>query len=201
MSEVGENEAGGVPEIITAHVGREGELPPILHEVQRARSRWSRIGDTDCQSTQPFPRRSAWRGEILSRFHRAPVKAVQVGGPLGAYIPPKQFDQRFANEDFAQADALIGHASMVVFDESADMGQMARFAMEFCAAESCGKCTPCRIGSTRGAELIDRIRSGGRVFDHGWRCNVLGSAGNSRGDRDACDQGSYVGKRFGAMAE
>ncbi|MDQ4419096.1 formate dehydrogenase [Sphingobium sp. DEHP117] len=94
-----------------------------------------------------------------------PVKAVQVGGPLGAYIPPQQFDLRFAYEDYAQADALIGHAGIVVFDESADMGNMARFAMEFCAAESCGKCTPCRIGSTRGVELIDRIREGGRGID------------------------------------
>ncbi|RXR29279.1 NADH-ubiquinone oxidoreductase-F iron-sulfur binding region domain-containing protein [Sphingobium fluviale] len=94
-----------------------------------------------------------------------PVKAVQVGGPLGAYIPPDQFDLRFAYEDYAQADALIGHAGIVVFDESADMGHMARFAMEFCAAESCGKCTPCRIGSTRGVELIDRIRAGGRGVD------------------------------------
>ncbi len=93
------------------------------------------------------------------------VKAVQVGGPLGAYIPPEQFDLRFAYEDYAQADALIGHAGIVVFDEGADMGHMARFAMEFCAAESCGKCTPCRIGSTRGVELIDRIRAGGRDVD------------------------------------
>mgnify|MGYP000984494369 CR=1 FL=1 len=94
-----------------------------------------------------------------------PVKAVQVGGPLGAYIPPEQFHLRFAYEDYAQADALIGHGGVVVFDDSVDMGQMARFAMEFCAAESCGKCTPCRIGSTRGVELIDRIRAGGNAAD------------------------------------
>ena len=87
-----------------------------------------------------------------------PVKAVQVGGPLGAYIPPAQFDLPFGYEEFAAADALIGHGGVVVFDDSADMGAMARFAMEFCAAESCGKCTPCRIGSTRGVELIDRLR-------------------------------------------
>ncbi len=86
-----------------------------------------------------------------------PVKAVQVGGPLGAYIPPERFDLRFDYEAYAGADALIGHGGVVVFDESADMRQMARFAMEFCAAESCGKCTPCRIGSKRGVELIDRI--------------------------------------------
>lgn len=87
-----------------------------------------------------------------------PVKAVQVGGPLGAYIHPDQFDLPFDYEAYAQASALIGHGGVVVFDDAADMGRMARFAMEFCAIESCGKCTPCRIGSTRGVELLDRIR-------------------------------------------
>ena len=93
-----------------------------------------------------------------------PVKAVQVGGPLGAYIHPGQFDLPFDYEAYAAADALIGHAGITVFDDTADMGAMARFAMEFCAAESCGKCTPCRIGAVRGVELIDRIRTGGRVL-------------------------------------
>ncbi len=92
-----------------------------------------------------------------------PVKAVQVGGPLGAYIPPEQFELPFDYEAYAAANALIGHGGVVVFDDSADMGAQARFAMQFCAAESCGKCTPCRIGSTRGVELIDRIRSGGKA--------------------------------------
>ncbi len=92
-----------------------------------------------------------------------PVKAVQVGGPLGAYIPPEQFHLPFDYEAYAGADALIGHGGITVFDDSADMGKLARFAMAFCAAESCGKCTPCRIGSTRGVELIDRIRSGGKA--------------------------------------
>ncbi|WJS98731.1 NADH-ubiquinone oxidoreductase-F iron-sulfur binding region domain-containing protein [Novosphingobium humi] len=94
-----------------------------------------------------------------------PVKAVQVGGPLGAYIPPAQFDLPFDYEAYARADALIGHGGVVVVDDSADMGRLARFAMEFCAVESCGKCTPCRIGSTRGVELIDRIRAGAKVLD------------------------------------
>ncbi len=94
-----------------------------------------------------------------------PVKAVQVGGPLGAYLHPDQFDIAFGYEEYAEADALIGHAGITVFDDSADMGEMARFAMEFCAAESCGKCTPCRIGAVRGTEIIDRIRSGGRDTD------------------------------------
>lgn len=92
-----------------------------------------------------------------------PVKAVQVGGPLGAYIHPDQFDLPFDYEAYAAADALIGHGGIVVFDDSADMGAMARFAMQFCAVESCGKCTPCRIGSTRGVELIDRIRGQGSI--------------------------------------
>jgi formate dehydrogenase iron-sulfur subunit len=94
-----------------------------------------------------------------------PVKAVQVGGPLGAYIHPDQFDIAFDYETYTAADALIGHGGITVFDDTADMGEMARFAMEFCAAESCGKCTPCRIGSVRGVEIIDRIRAGGRPRD------------------------------------
>ena len=88
-----------------------------------------------------------------------PVKAVQVGGPLGAYIHPDQFDIAFDYEEYAAADALIGHAGITVFDDTADMGAMAHFAMEFCAVESCGKCTPCRIGAVRGQEIIERIRS------------------------------------------
>jgi formate dehydrogenase iron-sulfur subunit len=89
-----------------------------------------------------------------------PVRAVQVGGPLGAYFPPSMFHLPFDYEAFAAADGLIGHAGMVVFDDTVDMAAMARFAMEFCAAESCGKCTPCRIGSVRGMEVIDRIVAG-----------------------------------------
>ena len=88
-----------------------------------------------------------------------PVKAAQVGGPLGAYVPPGGFDLPLDYEAFAAADALIGHGGVVVLDDTADMGRLARFAMEFCAVESCGKCTPCRIGATRGVELIDRIRA------------------------------------------
>ncbi len=86
-----------------------------------------------------------------------PVKAVQVGGPLGAYFPRALFDTPFDYEAFAAKDGLIGHAGIVVFDDRADMLRMARFAMEFCAIESCGKCTPCRLGSTRGVEVVDRI--------------------------------------------
>ena len=89
-----------------------------------------------------------------------PVKAVQVGGPLGAYFAPAKFDTPFGYEEFDGAGGLIGHAGVVVFDDSADMRAMARFAMEFCAIESCGKCTPCRIGAVRGVETIDRIGQG-----------------------------------------
>ncbi|HLT03089.1 MAG TPA: NADH-ubiquinone oxidoreductase-F iron-sulfur binding region domain-containing protein [Geminicoccaceae bacterium] len=105
-----------------------------------------------------------------------PVKAVQVGGPLGAYIHPDQFDIRFDYEEYTEADALIGHGGITVFDDTADMGHMARFAMEFCAAESCGKCTPCRIGAVRGVELIDRIRAGGRPADAVERLAVMHNA-------------------------
>ncbi len=89
-----------------------------------------------------------------------PVKAVQVGGPLGAYHPRSEFHTPFGYEEFAGQGGLIGHAGLTVFDDSADMLQQARFAMEFCAIESCGKCTPCRIGAVRGAETIDRIARG-----------------------------------------
>ncbi|MCW1918570.1 formate dehydrogenase [Rhodobacter sp. KR11] len=89
-----------------------------------------------------------------------PVKAVQVGGPLGAYFPRSLFDTPFGYEEFAGKEGLIGHAGLTIFDDSADMLGMARFAMEFCAIESCGKCTPCRIGAVRGVETVDRIARG-----------------------------------------
>ena len=89
-----------------------------------------------------------------------PVKAVQVGGPLGAYFPRGLFDTPFDYEEFAKRDGLIGHAGITVFDDSADMLKQARFAMEFCAVESCGKCTPCRLGSQRGMEVLDRVAAG-----------------------------------------
>jgi formate dehydrogenase iron-sulfur subunit len=89
-----------------------------------------------------------------------PVRAVQVGGPLGAYFPRALFDTPFDYEAFAARDGLIGHGGVVVFDDTVDMAKQARFAMEFCALESCGKCTPCRIGATRGVETIERIMRG-----------------------------------------
>ena len=89
-----------------------------------------------------------------------PVRAVQVGGPLGAYFPPSLFDTPFDYEAFSARDGLIGHGGIVVFNDSVDMAAQARFAFEFCAIESCSKCTPCRIGSVRGQEVVDRIVKG-----------------------------------------
>jgi formate dehydrogenase iron-sulfur subunit len=89
-----------------------------------------------------------------------PIRAVQAGGPLGAYVHPRQFDTLLDYEQFAAVGAMVGHGGLVVFDDTVDMGEMARFAMEFCAIESCGKCTPCRIGAVRGVEVIDKIRGG-----------------------------------------
>ncbi|MGY4830027.1 formate dehydrogenase beta subunit [Sphaerotilaceae bacterium SBD11-9] len=86
-----------------------------------------------------------------------PIKAVQVGGPLGAYLPESQWDVPLDYEAYAALGAVLGHGGIVVHDDTADLSQLARYAMEFCAIESCGKCTPCRIGSTRGVEVIDKI--------------------------------------------
>ena len=97
-------------------------------------------------------------GTVSSR----PVRAVQVGGPLGAYFPRALFDTPFDYEAFTARDGLIGHGGVVVFDDTVDMAQQARFALEFCGIESCGKCTPCRIGSVRGVETIDKIVRGER---------------------------------------
>ena len=89
-----------------------------------------------------------------------PIKAVQMGGPLGAYVPESQWDVPLDYEAYAAIGAVLGHGGIVVHDDTADMASLARYAMEFCAIESCGKCTPCRIGSTRGVEVIDRITKG-----------------------------------------
>ena len=104
-------------------------------------------------------------GELINDFGGGtrsgrPVRAVQVGGPLGAYLPADQLDLPLDYEAFTEANAMLGHGGIVVFDDTVDMSRMARFAMEFCAEESCGKCTPCRVGAVRGVETIDRIRSG-----------------------------------------
>ena len=89
-----------------------------------------------------------------------PIRAVQVGGPLGAFLPESQFDTPLDYEEFNKIWAVLGHGGIVAFDDTVDMAKMARYAFEFCAIESCGKCTPCRIGAVRGAEVIDKIISG-----------------------------------------
>jgi len=104
-----------------------------------------------------------------------PIRAVQVGGPLGAYMPEAQFDTPLDYEAFAAVGATVGHGGIVVFDDTVDMAQQARYAMEFCAVESCGKCTPCRIGSTRGVEVMDKIIAN---EDRGQQIHIL---------RDLCD--------------
>ena len=104
-----------------------------------------------------------------------PIRAVQIGGPLGAYLSESQFDIRIDYEAFSEAGAMLGHGGIVVFDDTVDMAEMARYAMGFCAIESCGKCTPCRIGSTRGVEVIGRILDG---HDHRNNIGLL---------RDLCD--------------
>ncbi|MCF7980871.1 MAG: formate dehydrogenase [Pseudomonadales bacterium] len=90
-------------------------------------------------------------------FSGRPIKAIQVGGPLGAYLPASQWDTPLDYESFAAIGAMLGHGGVVVFDDSVDMAEQARFAMAFCAHESCGKCTPCRIGAVRGVEVIDKV--------------------------------------------
>lgn len=102
------------------------------------------------------------------------VKAVQVGGPLGSYVAPADWDAPLDYEVYAAKGNVVGHGGIVVHDDTADMAQLARYAMEFCAIESCGKCTPCRIGSTRGVEVIDRIvRAGGDPAAHASQVALL----------------------------
>ncbi|VVM06454.1 formate dehydrogenase iron-sulfur subunit [Methylacidimicrobium cyclopophantes] len=91
-----------------------------------------------------------------------PLKAIQIGGPLGPYLPPSLFSVTLDYEELAKVRGIVGHGGIVAFDDTVNLGEMARYAMEFCAGESCGKCTPCRIGSTRGVEVMDRILSGKR---------------------------------------
>ena len=95
-----------------------------------------------------------------------PVRTVQAGGPLGAYLTPEQFDVEMDYEKLAEAGAMMGHGGLVVFNDTVDMAKMARYAMEFCEIESCGKCTPCRVGSVRGKETIDKIIAGENVTEN-----------------------------------
>jgi formate dehydrogenase iron-sulfur subunit len=89
-----------------------------------------------------------------------PIRAIQVGGPLGTYLPEADWDVPLDYEALAEVGGMLGHGGVVVFDDTVDLAQQARFAMEFCAVESCGKCTPCRVGSVRGVEVIDRVIAG-----------------------------------------
>jgi formate dehydrogenase iron-sulfur subunit len=111
-----------------------------------------------------------------------PLRAVQVGGPLGAYFPPSMLDLPMDYEAFAAKKGIVGHGGIVVFDDTVDLARQARWAFEFCAIESCGKCTPCRIGSTRGAEVIDRISQSMRTGDRETAMGLL---------RDLCDTMTY----------
>lgn len=122
-------------------------------------------------------------------FSGRPVRAVQVGGPLGAYFPRSLFDTPFDYESFAARDGLIGHGGVVVFDDTVDMARQARFAMEFCAIESCGKCTPCRIGSTRGVETVDRIIRG---EDRAKNIEVLSDLCNTMKFGSLCALGGFT---------
>jgi formate dehydrogenase iron-sulfur subunit len=118
-----------------------------------------------------------------------PVRAVQVGGPLGAYIPADRLDLPADYEALTAAGAMLGHGGIVVFDDTVDMAAQARFAMEFCAAESCGKCTPCRIGSTRGVELIDKITAG---IDRATNIDVLLDLCEVMADASLCAMGGLT---------
>jgi formate dehydrogenase iron-sulfur subunit len=118
-----------------------------------------------------------------------PVRAVQVGGPLGAYFPPSLFDTPFDYEAFTARDGLLGHGGVVVFNDTVDMARQARFAMEFCAFESCGKCTPCRIGAVRGTEVIDKILAG---RDVGANLTLLRDLCDTMRSGSLCALGGFV---------
>ena len=118
-------------------------------------------GNVKCPGLIEIPMGISMR-ELIHGYGRGtatgrPVRAVQVGGPLGAYLPDSMLDVALDFESIAAHGGILGHAGVVVFDDTVDMARMARYAMEFCAVESCGKCTPCRIGSVRGTEVIDDI--------------------------------------------
>jgi len=110
------------------------------------------------------------------------LKAAQIGGPLGAWVPPEHFDTALDYEAFAAIGAMLGHGGVVVADDTLNLAGMARFALEFCAEESCGKCTPCRIGSTRGMEGVDRLIASTDAAYREDQANLL---------RDLCDTMQY----------
>ncbi|ARD46044.1 formate dehydrogenase beta subunit [Colwellia sp. PAMC 21821] len=118
-----------------------------------------------------------------------PIKAIQVGGPLGAYLPVNKLDIPLDYEAFSKASAVLGHGGIVVFDDSVDMLEQARFSMEFCVVESCGKCTPCRIGSTRGVEVIDKIKNNDRRVEN---MTLLNDLCDTMIDGSLCAMGSMT---------
>ncbi|MBT3827160.1 MAG: formate dehydrogenase [Nitrosomonadales bacterium] len=117
------------------------------------------------------------------------IKAVQVGGPLGTFLPESQFDTPLDYEKFSEINAVVGHGGIVAFDDTIDMSKMARYSFEFCAIESCGKCTPCRIGSTRGMEVIDKIKGG---IDQEKNVEVLKDLGETMVHGSLCAMGGMT---------
>jgi len=118
-----------------------------------------------------------------------PLRAVQVGGPLGTYLPASQWQSLMDYEELASFGAVLGHGGIVAFDDTVDMAEQARFSMEFCAEESCGKCTPCRIGAVRGVEVIDKIRTNN---DHAANIKLLGSLCNTMESGSLCAMGGMT---------
>lgn len=118
-----------------------------------------------------------------------PIKAVQVGGPLGAFLPEAQFDIPLDYEKFSEIKAVVGHGGIVAFDDTVNMSKMARYSFEFCAIESCGKCTPCRIGSTRGIEVIDKIKDG---LDQEKNVSLLRDLGDTMVNGSLCAMGGMT---------
>ncbi len=157
---------------------------PLLLADAAAPTRYAALGEGRSTGTQPFQLAgNIRRGGLVERafgitlreliedfgggtLSGRPVRAVQVGGPLGAWLPASSLDVAMTYEALAGVDAMLGHGGIVVFDDSVDMARMAEFAMAFCAEESCGKCTPCRIGAVRGAETLQKIRRGEHVADN-----------------------------------
>jgi formate dehydrogenase iron-sulfur subunit len=121
-----------------------------------------------------------------------PMRAVQVGGPLGAYLPEQQWDTALDYEAFTKINAVLGHGGIVAFDSTVDMQAQARFSMAFCAEESCGKCTPCRIGSTRGVEIIDHMAATASPHENAQQLELLRELCDTMVDGSLCAMGSMT---------
>ncbi|MBM3351156.1 MAG: formate dehydrogenase [Betaproteobacteria bacterium] len=141
-----------------------------------------------------------------------PIRAVQVGGPLGSYLPESQFDTPLDYEAFTTIWAVLGHGGIVAFDDTVDMAKMARYAFEFCAIESCGKCTPCRIGSTRGVEVVDKIIATKETLEHSKSIKLVRDLSDTMLNGSLCALGgmtpypvlsalNHFGEDFGLVAE